>query len=60
MSIYEEKIEVLPERLETSDYNFSYFSAAQGNGAIQLAGGAAGQLALQRNTAGAIVTQINF
>ncbi len=60
MSIYDEKVEVLPERLETSDYNVSIFTARQGNFAAQLAGGSALQLVGQSNTAGAIVTQVNL
>ncbi len=60
MSIYEETIEILPERLETSDWNVSFVSIRQGNTAIQLAGGNAVQGALQSNTAGVIVTQVNL
>ncbi len=55
-----ESVVALPERLETSDYNFSYFSASQGNFALQAARGSAVQGAGQSNWAGAIVTQVNL
>lgn len=60
MSIFDEAITVLPERLETSDSNTSYFTAYQANFALEAASGSAHQLVLQSNSAAAIVTQVNL
>lgn len=52
-----EEITVLPERFETSDYNYSAIAFSQGNLGIQLAAGAV-QLLGQGNGASVTVIQV--
>ena len=54
-----EMLTALPERMETSDYNFSGVAIHQGNLGIQI-GGVAMQAMLQANLASVTTTQTNF
>lgn len=60
MTIYDEAIEFLPERLETSDFNISGIGIWQSNAAAQLAGGSALQVIGQANAATVTVVQVNL
>ena len=54
-----ELVAALPERVETSDYNWSGVGIGQGNLGIQL-GALSGQALFQVNAAGVTVSQTNF
>lgn len=60
MSIYDEAIERLPERLETSDFNASLILLGQRNAALQVALGSAAQGIAQGNAATVTVVQVNL